>query len=62
MRKLIPAALLLLAASALGGCVYQPAPGYGYYYAPAPAAVYVGGGWGGGWHGGWGGGWGGHWR
>jgi len=50
-------AVLLVAAGLLGGCVYQPAPGYGYY-GPPPATVVVGGGWGWGW--GHGGGWG--WR
>ena len=55
-------AVLLVAATMLGGCVVQPTPGYGYYgTAPVAGAVYVGGGWGG-----WGGhyGWhrGGYWR
>lgn len=54
-------AALLLAAGFLGGCVYQPGPGYyGYYGPPVAGTVVVGGGWGccrGGWGGGWHGGW-----
>jgi hypothetical protein len=63
-----PRGLLMLVALAvlLGGCVYAPYPGYGYYggyyggpyYGGGVVAFGGGGGWGwhdhdGGWHGGW---------
>ncbi|MBV8705421.1 MAG: hypothetical protein JOY65_12265 [Acetobacteraceae bacterium] len=56
---LLAPALAIAAATALGGCVVYPAPGYGpygypAYYAPAPVVGFGFGGWGGHgyWHGG----------
>ena len=58
MRGLLAAGVVALA-TLLGGCVYSPYPGYGYYggYYGGP---YYGGGvvaYGGGWHEGWHRGW-----
>jgi hypothetical protein len=64
LRSLLPLGVLALA-MLLGGCVYAPYPGYGYYgggysgggpyYGGGVVAFGGGGGWYGhdGWHGGW---------
>ncbi|MHB1304286.1 MAG: hypothetical protein ACYCZB_12550 [Acidiphilium sp.] len=69
-RKGFLAAVAIVAALGLSGCVYYPGYGYGYggggygygggggyypaYGAPVSGSISIGTGWGGGWGGGWG--------